>query len=225
MRVQRPVLTDFAFQPELLAVGGQQEFNRGGIKTDPVVQGLDLMFCVDAFNRHHRHQNVFLLDQARIAGEQRFDKERFVRHYHVVNPGTGDIHTRQVTFVVDQLVHLRNDDTVMERGGFNQRGRVFSACAGVQIAFAVRFETGNQRHVWREIYVKTGIKFDVGVDSADFEKTVFQQLRNAQALRTGEREIKLVGDALFKDIEMLTAPNAWHNHMQVMDELRVHFSK
>ena len=37
MRVKGPVLTDFAFQAELFAVGGQQQFDRGGVKTDTVV--------------------------------------------------------------------------------------------------------------------------------------------------------------------------------------------
>ncbi len=38
MRVQRPVFTDFAFQSELFTVGGQQQFNGGGIKADTVVK-------------------------------------------------------------------------------------------------------------------------------------------------------------------------------------------
>ncbi|SAQ22797.1 Uncharacterised protein [Klebsiella michiganensis] len=223
MRVQRPVFTDFALQAELFAVGRQQQFDGGGVKADPVVQGLHLMLGVDAFNRHHCHQDMFLLNQARIAGKQRLDKERFIRDDHVVNPRTGDIHARQIALVIDQFVNLRNNDAVMERGGFHQRRGIFGARPGVQVALAVGFVTGDQRDVWRQVDVQARVKLDVGVDSADFQQAIFQQLRNTQALGTGEGEIKLAGDTFFEEVQMLAAPDARHNHMQVVNFLWVNF--
>ena len=59
---------------------------------------------------------MFLLNQARIAGKQRLDKERFIRDDHVVNPRTGYIHARQIALVIDQFVNLRNNEDYMERG-------------------------------------------------------------------------------------------------------------
>ena len=174
MRVQGPVLTDFAFQTELFTVGWQQQFNRRGVEADTVVQRLYLMFRVDAFNRHHRHQDVFLFDQAWVAGKQRFDKERFVGDNHVVNPGTRNIHARQIAFVVHQLVHLCDDDTVVECSSFHQRRGIFGTRPGVEVTFTVSFITGNQRHVRGQVNIKTGIEFDVGVDGADFQLAIFQ---------------------------------------------------
>lgn len=86
----------------------------------------------------------------------------------------------------------------MKRGGFYQRRSVFGARPGVQVALAVGFITGDQRDVRRQVYIKTGIKLDIGVDSADFQQAIFQQLRNTQALGTGEGEIELAGDTFSK---------------------------
>jgi hypothetical protein len=36
------------------------------------------------------------------------------------------------------------------------------------------------------------------MNSADFQQAIFQQLRDTQALGTGEGEIQLAGDAFFK---------------------------
>ncbi len=195
MRIQRPVFTDFAFQAELFAVGGQQQFNSSGIKADTVVKRLHLMLRVDAFDRHHRHQNVFLLNQARVAGEQRFNEERFVGDHHVINPRAGNIDARQIAFVVHQFVDLGYHNAIVEGGGFDQRRGIFSTWPGVQVAFAVGFIARDQRDVWRQINVQAGVEFDIGVDGADFEQAIFQQLRNAQALGAGEREIQFTGNA------------------------------
>lgn len=59
----------------------------------------------------------------------------------------------------------------------------------------------------------------------DFELTILQQLRNAQALRTGEGEVELAGDAFLKDVQMFAAAHARHDHMQIVHDLRVHFGQ
>ena len=111
----------------------------------------------------------------------------------------------------------------MEGGGFDQRRGIFGTRSGIQVAFAVSFIAGNQRDVWRQIDVQARVEFDIGVDGADFEQAIFQQLRNAQALGAGEREIQLAGNTFFKQVKMLAAPDAGHNHMQVVDFLRINF--
>ena len=58
MRIQGPVPADLALQPELLAVGRQDQFDRGGVEADAVVERLHLMALVDAADRHHRHQDL-----------------------------------------------------------------------------------------------------------------------------------------------------------------------
>ena len=88
MRVQRPVFTDFALQAELFTVGGSSSSIAAVLKPIPWFRDCTV-FSVDAFDGHHRHQDMFLFDQARVAGKQRFDKEWLVGHHHVVNPEPG----------------------------------------------------------------------------------------------------------------------------------------
>ena len=86
VRIQCPVFADFPFPAEPLARCRQQQFDGGGIESDAVIQGLDLMLRVNALDRHHGHQNLHWPDQARVTGEQRLDKERLVRHDHEIDP-------------------------------------------------------------------------------------------------------------------------------------------
>ena len=57
----------------------------------------------------------------------------------------------------------------------------------------------------------------------DFELTILQQLGDSQALRTGEGEVQLAGDAFLKDVQMFATAHARHDHMQIVHDLRVHF--
>ena len=57
---------------------------------------------------------------------------------------------------------------------------------------------------------------DVGVDRADLQQAVFEQLADAQALRAGEGEVELARDAQFEQVEMLRAADAGHDHVQVV---------
>ena len=61
------------------------------------------------------------------------------------------------------------------------------------------------------------------MDRTDFELTVFQQLRDTQALRPGEGEVQLAGNAFLKDVQMFAAAHARHDHMQIVHDLRVYF--
>ncbi|MCY1372873.1 hypothetical protein D9M69_601100 [compost metagenome] len=54
------------------------------------------------------------------------------------------------------------------------------------------------------------------MDGADFQQAVFQQLADAQALRTGEGEVELAGDAPFEQVQVLGAADAGHDHVQVV---------
>ena len=86
MRIQRPVLADFPFQAELFAIGRQQQFDGGGVESDAVVERLHLMPCIDALDGHHRHEDMNRFDEARVAGEQRFDEKRLVGRYDEIDP-------------------------------------------------------------------------------------------------------------------------------------------
>ena len=78
------------------------------------------------------------LDQARVAREQRLDEERLVGLDDEVDPRAGDVDARQVARIVDDLVDLRDHDAVAERGGLDERRRVFGARPGVEVALRGR---------------------------------------------------------------------------------------
>jgi len=69
MWIERPVAADFAFQTQLLAVSGQNQFNRGSIEPDAVVERLHLVLLINSAHGQHRHQDVDIGDMARIAGK------------------------------------------------------------------------------------------------------------------------------------------------------------
>ncbi|MNV09412.1 hypothetical protein D3C71_999020 [compost metagenome] len=152
----------------------------------------------------------------RVAGEQRFDIERLVGHHHEVDPGGGNVDARQVADVVHQLVDLDDDDAVAEGRRFDQRRGVFGARPGVDVAGAVGHEAGREHDVGNQVHHQPCVELDVGVDRADFQQAVFEQLADAQALGAGEREVELAGDAAFEQVQVLGASDAGHDHVQVM---------
>ena len=162
------------------------------------------------------------LDHARVAGKQRFDKKRFVRFDHEVDPRAGHVDPRQVADIVDDLVHLGDHDAVAEGGRFDQRRRVFRARSRVQIALAVGHVAGHHHDVRRQVDEQARIQFDIGVDGAHFQQAVLQELGDAQALRAGEREIEFAGDAAFEQVQVLGQADAGHDHVQMVDLVRVH---
>ncbi|RMQ67513.1 hypothetical protein ALP99_05716 [Pseudomonas syringae pv. tomato] len=221
VRVERPVAADFAFEPQRLAVGRQDQFDGGRVETDAVVQRLNVVFFVDAANRHHRHQHVDRLDVARVAGEQRLDVERLVGHDHEVDPRGRNVHPGQLADVIHQLIDLNDNDAIAEGGRFDQRGGVFGARAGVDVAGPVGHEACGKHHVGNQVHHQPRIQFDVSVYRTDFQQTVFQQLADAQALRAGKREVQFACDALLEKVQVLGAAHAGHDHVQVMHLARI----
>ena len=221
MRIQRPVLADLALQAQLLAVRGQDQLDGGGVEADAVVQRLHVVALVDATDGHHRHQDVHRLDQARVAREQRLAEERLVGLHHVVDPGAGDIHARQVGRAVDDLVDLGDHDAVAERGGFHQRRRILGARARVQVAVAVGLVAGRQYDVRRQVDIEPRIQLDIGVDGAYFQQPVFQELRDPHALGAGIGKVELAGDAALEQVQVLHPAHARDDHVQVMQARRI----
>ena len=225
MRVQRPVATDLALETQALTIRRQDQLDGSSVEADAVVERLHVVALVDAANRHHRHQHVHRLDEARVAREQRLDVERLVGLHDEVDPRAGNVDARQVGRVIDELVDLHDHDAVGKRGGLDQRWRVFRAGAGVDVAVAVGLETGHQRNVGNQVHHQARIQLDVGVDGADFQQSVGQQLADAQALRPRKREVELVRDAGFKNVEVFGAAHAGHDHVQIVQALGVHLGQ
>ena len=96
-------------QPEL-AVGRQQQLDRGRVEADPVVQALDAVRRVDALDREHRGEDLRFGDRRRIAREQRLDVERPAGLDNEMHTITRDVDTRHL---VDDAVDLRDHDAVL----------------------------------------------------------------------------------------------------------------
>ena len=178
MRIERPVAADLALQPETRRIGGQQQFDRGGVEADAVVQALHAILGVDALDRHHRHQHLYLGDLRRVAGEQRLDEMRARAGDHEVHPVAGNIHARHL---VHQLVDLRDHDAVLERGGLDDRGRVLGVRAGVQIALRIGGLRGHQRDMRRQVDEIAAEQFEISVDRADAYLLLAHHARQSRA--------------------------------------------
>ena len=140
MRVEYHMGTDLAFQPQLLAVGGQQQLNGSGEEANAVVNALNAVFGIDTFQRHHCHQHMGVGNKPRIAGKKRLDVERARRFNHRIYPVAGDINARHF---IDNLVDLRDHNPLAEMGGFGNNRRIFGVKAGVEIAVFIRFKGGD----------------------------------------------------------------------------------
>ena len=77
MRVQGPLRANLPLKAQLLCIGRQDQFDGGGVKADAVVEALDAVFLVDAFDGHHCHEYLGIGDVGRVPGEERFEKEGF----------------------------------------------------------------------------------------------------------------------------------------------------
>src|SRR5205085_11378829 len=106
------------------------------------------------------------------------------------------VDTRQM---LDDLVHLRDDDAAAEGGCLYQRPRVLGVWAGIEIAVVVGLVGDDERDIRRKIDHHAGVKFEIGVDRADLERAGLDQLRELAALRAGESEIEAPRDAALED--------------------------
>ena len=170
------------FRPELLAVGRQQQLDRGGVEADAVIEPADAIGCVDPLDGEHRRQDLRLGDRGGIAGEQRLDVEGLVRLDDEVHQVAGDIDARHL---VDDLVHLRDDEAALEARRLDDRRRVFGIGAGIEIAVLVGADRGDQRHLRREVDEVAGEELQIGMDGAKLDLAAEQHARDARRLRAG----------------------------------------
>ena len=144
MGIEREMAAHLALQAQLLAIGRQEQLDRGGVEADAVVEPPDAVGRVDALDRQHRRQDLGFGDGGGIAREQRLDVERLVRLDDEVHPVAGNVDARHL---VDDLVHLGDDEAVLEGGRLDDGRRVLGVGAGIEIAVAVGADRGDQRDV------------------------------------------------------------------------------
>jgi hypothetical protein len=91
----------------------------------------------------------------------------------------------------------------------------------VQVAGAVGLVAGHHDDVGRQVDIQAAVQLDIGVQGAHLQRAFLQELRNAQALGAGEREVQLVGDAALEQVEVLGQADAGHDHVQALDLARI----
>src|SRR5271154_216350 len=195
----RPVRGDLAFEAKSLAIGRQQEFDSGGRKADAVVEAPYAIFGVDALDGHHRHQDLAFGDARRIAGEQRLDVKGSVCLDDEVDLIAGYV---DAGHLVDDFIHLGDDDARFEGGRLDDCRSVLSIGAGVEIAVAVGLPSDDQRDVWRQVHKVAGEQLDIGMDGAELDLAGVQCARDRGALRARIGEIELACDAPLEQVEM-----------------------
>src|SRR5580692_2592593 len=141
------------------------------------------MSLIDATDDHHRGQDLQIADVAGIASKERLDRVWLVGFDNDIDPGTGDVNPWQC---VDDLVDLHDHNCVVEGGGLNNHRGIFGVRSCEQIAFVICLFCADQYYVRDKVYEQTRIQFNVGMNGADFKNTVFEKLRNPQALWTGK---------------------------------------
>ena len=214
VRVQREMRADLALEAGLLRIGRQQQLDGGGVEADPVVQPFDTIRRINALDRHHGHQDLRLGDLRRVAGEQRLDVERARGLDDEVDPVAWDVDARQL---VDDLVHLRDDDALLEGRRLDHDRRILDVGTHVEIAVSIGLARHRHRDLRRQVHEVAAEKLDVGVDRAELDLAAVQCPRHRLALRTRIGIIELGGDALFEQIEMLGEHDAGLDDVEVMD--------
>ena len=69
MWIKRPVRCDLAFEPELFRVGRKQQFDRGGVKANSMIQPLDSVLRVESLDGDHCGQDLCFCDAGGVTCE------------------------------------------------------------------------------------------------------------------------------------------------------------
>jgi hypothetical protein len=88
---------DSPLEAELLAVGGQQKFDRCGVEADAVIQRDHPVAFVDPADGDHGLEDLDVADVAGVAGEKRLEEERSVGGDDVVDPATRNVYSREIS--------------------------------------------------------------------------------------------------------------------------------
>ena len=123
VRIERPMFADFAFKTKRQGIGWQQELNGGGIKANAMVEAVDFIRRINAFDRHHRHQDLDFGDLRGITREQRLDIMRLWALHDKIHPIGGNVDARQG---IHDFIDLRNHNAALKSGCLNNNGRVLS---------------------------------------------------------------------------------------------------
>ncbi|MGY4159665.1 hypothetical protein ACVINW_005507 [Bradyrhizobium sp. USDA 4461] len=218
MRIEREVGADLALEAELLAIGRQQQFDRGGVEADAVIEPAHAVGRVDALDGEHRGQDLGLGDRRRIAREQGLDIERPAGFDHEMHEVAGDIDPRHL---VDDLGDLGHDEAVLVAGRLDHRRCVFGVRPGIEVAVLVGADGCDQRDVRRQIDEVAREQLEIGMDGAELDLAAEQHPRHARRLRARIGEVEPPRDALLEDVEVGRQHHARLHHVEIADLGRV----
>lgn len=211
-RVDHPITADFAFEPELLAIGRQEEFDGGSVEPHAVVQGLHSVFFVNAAQSHHAHEHLHIRDGRRIAGKEGRQVHGARCLHDEVHLVGGNVNARQR---VHDFVDLGEDDAVEKGGWLHDGGSFFGVGGEKEIAVAVGLGGGDESHARSQIHIVAGIQLIVGVNGAEWEFSFRDQLRHGIPLGSRIAEIDLPDAAFLEESDVVRQGNAGHDKMQV----------
>ncbi len=222
MRIQRPVGANLAPEAELLAVGRKQELDRSGVEADAVIEPADAIGSIEALDREHRRENLSFGDGRGIAGEEWLDIEGLARRHHEMHLVAGNIDARHP---VDDLLHLRDDQSTLEARRLDDRRRVFGVGAGIEIAFGVCADCRDQRDVGGQLDKVAGKELQTGVNPAELDLSAKKHSRDPCRLRAGVSVVQPLCHAALEHIEVLGKDHAGLHHMKIVDLRRINVSE
>ena len=177
-----------------------------------MVQAPDAIGRVDALDRQHGRQDLHLGNGGRIAREQRFDEERFVSlddELHAVSRYVDTWH------LVDDFVHLSDDDAVLEGSGLYDGRRVLGVRPRIEISITVRADRSNQRDIRREVDEVTSKQLEIGMNRPEFDLAAKQHRRDARRLRAGIRKVEPLRHAVVVQVEVFRQHDPGLHHVQI----------
>ena len=185
-----------------------------------MVETLHAVLGINALNDHHAHQDIGILDELGVTGEQGLHGVGLIGRDDEIYPAAGDIHTGQVLY---DLIHLRNDNTALAGGCLHQGGGLLGAVSGKQVAVLIGLIGSHQAYIGDQIHKQAGIDLQISIKVANLHLAFGQHLAESLRLRTCKGEIHRAGNALLKVIQMLAAGNGGNDHGQVVHHFGVHF--
>ena len=111
---------------------------------------------------------------------------------------------------------------LLEFRGLDNDGGVLGIEAGVKVAVRTGLLGGDQSDPRHQVHEIAPEQFQISVNGADLEFAVPDELGQFSSLWAGKGKVDFSGDAFCKDIQVGRQGDDRLNHMQVVNQLRVH---
>ncbi len=130
---------------------------------------------------------------------KRLHEEGLVRLDDELHLIAGNVDARHL---LDDLVHLGDDDAVLERGRLDDGRCVLGIRPGAEIAVTVSTHCGNQGNVGGEVDEVPGKQFEISVNCPELDLAAEQHGSDARGLRPGIGKVEPLRHAAIEQVEM-----------------------